>query len=177
MAVESAACGGCHAGGGHCVGFLFDISSRCGNDLVAVWKGSDFWPRLSDSVAIDGADARALACGDCQAERLHVEEAPANVSNEGIARGCHFLPFLVVFVGLTRSSPWSLTTVMSFESWWPIAIIVGAIASGKLLASTAGVALAIHSNSRYGLQRQAIEQRPVCHSRFLIGVSGGFEQP
>ncbi len=43
------------------------------------------------------------------------------------------LPFFVVLIGFTRSSPWSLTMVMSFESWWPIAIIVGAIASGKLL--------------------------------------------
>lgn len=43
------------------------------------------------------------------------------------------LPFLIVFVGLsTRSAPWSISALSS-ASWWPVVMIVGAIATGNML--------------------------------------------
>lgn len=44
------------------------------------------------------------------------------------------LPFLIILVGLsTRSAPWSIATLFDAESWWPIVMLVGAIAAGKVL--------------------------------------------
>ena len=46
------------------------------------------------------------------------------------------LPFLIVFFGfVTRSAPWSISAVLSSESWWPIIMLVTAIAAGRLLRS------------------------------------------
>jgi hypothetical protein len=43
------------------------------------------------------------------------------------------LPFLIVMVGFsTRSAPWSISKVSS-ESWWPVVMLVGAIATGNML--------------------------------------------
>ena len=43
------------------------------------------------------------------------------------------LPFLIVIVGLsTRSAPWSISKFSS-ESWWPVVVLVGAIANGNML--------------------------------------------
>lgn len=43
------------------------------------------------------------------------------------------LPFLIVFIGLTtRAAPWSISELYS-TSWWPVVMIVGAIATGNML--------------------------------------------
>lgn len=44
------------------------------------------------------------------------------------------LPFLIIIFGfVTRSAPWSISAVLSSESWWPIVMLVAAIAAGRLL--------------------------------------------
>jgi hypothetical protein len=44
------------------------------------------------------------------------------------------LPFLIVLVGfISRSAPWSISAMFSSESWWPVVMLIGAIATGNML--------------------------------------------